>query len=142
MDLIRDAPCYHILDNPKQTVCSGYAGIAKTRILNHEIVRIVQEFSYPDVYKAVPRYYNSSNSQQEWIERRRRLMSAWTCPVVLIQGYDSPTQPRELFEGVEKHIPNAANVELIFVPGGHFSPLESPSQVIGAIEAMLKRATA
>ena len=51
--------------------------------------------------------------------------------------YDSPSQPREFFEDVEQYIPNARVVQLKFIPGGHFWPLESPSEATEGIRAMI-----
>lgn len=59
---------------------------------------------------------------------------------MLLQGYESPSQPREFFEDLEQHIPNARAVQLKFVPGGHFWPLESPREATEGIRAMLELA--
>ena len=56
---------------------------------------------------------------------------------MLLQGYDSPSQPREFFQDVEQYIPNAKAVKVKFIPGGHFWPLESPKEAIEGIRAML-----
>ena len=51
--------------------------------------------------------------------------------------YDSPSQPREFFEDVEQYIPNARIVQLKFIPGGHFWPLESPNEATEGIRDMI-----
>ncbi len=82
------------------------------------MARVIQEFSYPGVNRAVPRYFNSNTFRlckemgfvrcgtagtrltmsTEWIARRTSLLQGWRCPVVIMQGYDSRTQPREFYE--------------------------------------------
>lgn len=136
-ELFRDAAYNRSLDDAKRVVCMAYTSLVRIPVPTEELVRIVQEFSYPGISKAVPRYYNTCTPLQEWYERRRRLMSAWKCPVMLLQGYDSPSQPREFFEGVEQYIPHARVVRLKFIPGGHFWPLESPNEATEAIRGMI-----
>ena len=136
-ELFRDAAYNHSLDDPKRVVSMAYTALVKVPVSIEELVRVVQEFSYPGIAKAIPRYYNSCSPLQEWYERRRRLMSSWKSPVMLLQGYDSPSQPREFFEDVEQHLPNARVVKLRFIPRGHFWPLESPSQATEGIRAMI-----
>jgi hypothetical protein len=65
----------------------------------------IQEYSYPDVAPAVMRYFNSSTFRKEWIDRRVRLLNAWTCPILILQGYHSRTQPRECYENPRQFIP-------------------------------------
>jgi len=55
------------------------------------MVRLIQEYSYPGVVRAVPRYFNSSRFRKEWLDRRQRLLAAWTCPVMVMQGFESKT---------------------------------------------------
>ena len=135
--LFRDAAYNHSLDDAKKVVSMAYTSLVKIPVPTAELVRVVQEFSFPGITKAVPRYYNSCSPVQEWYVRRQRLMSSWKSPVMLLQGYDSPSQPREFFEDVEQHIPNAKAVKLKFIEGGHFWPLENPSDATEGIRAML-----
>lgn len=99
--------------------------------------RVIQEFSYPGITRAVPRYFNSSSFRQEWLEQRRRLLAAWKCPMVIMQGYDSKSQPREFYEQAREYIPNAKDVAVRYMPGGHFWTLESPTERTDAIKLLL-----
>lgn len=137
-DLFMDAPYNGMLDDPKYTVLWGYTWLTLRPIPDAEMERVIQEFSYEGIRKAVPRYFSSSTFRQEWLARRNRLLGAWKCPVMILQGYDSKTQPREFYEGVEQHIPNARSVEVRYIPGGHFWTKESPKESIEAIRELLK----
>ena len=76
-------------------------------IPDDEMERTIQEFSHPGTSRAVPRYFNSSTFRAEWLRRRSELLAAWKCPVLIMQGYDSKTQPREFYENAREYIPNA-----------------------------------
>ena len=136
-ELFRDAAYNHSLDDAKRVVYMAYTSLTRLPVPKEELARIIQEFSYPGIAKAVPRYYNSCSPLQEWYVRRQRLMLAWSCPVMLLQVYDSPSQPREFFEDVEQHMPNTKAVKLKFIPGGHFWPLESPKEATEGIRNMI-----
>ena len=56
---------------------------------------------------------------------------------MIMQGYDSKTQPREFYEGITDHIPNAKSVVVIHLPGGHFWTKESPEETTEAIRKLL-----
>jgi hypothetical protein len=58
--------------------------------------------------------------------RRNRLPKAWRCPIVIIEGYESGTQPKEFYEESRKYIPNSKDVHVMYLLGGHFWTLESP----------------
>lgn len=99
--------------------------------------RVIQEFSYPGINRAVPRYFNSSTFRQEWIERRTRLLPAWRCPVMILQGYESKTQPREFYEKARDHIPNAEAVAVRYIHAGHFWSMEAPDDLTAALTDLL-----
>ena len=82
------------------------------------------------------RYFNSSSFRKEWIDRRTRLMAAWDFPVLLLQGRDDPRQPREFYEGIEQHMPDA-RVE--FIDASHFYVFENPDQTTDAIVRFLEQ---
>lgn len=136
-DLFMDAPYNGMLDDPKYLVLWGYTWLTTRPIADAEMERVIQEFSYPGIRKAVPRYFNSSTFRQEWLARRNRLMQAWQCPVMILQGYDSKTQPREFYDGIESTMPNAKDVRVRSIPGGHFWSKESPAESIEAISELL-----
>ncbi|GIJ47818.1 hypothetical protein Val02_47040 [Virgisporangium aliadipatigenens] len=48
--------------------------------------------------------------------------------MTIVQGWNSRTQPREFFTDAAERIPHAARVQVRYVDGGHFWPLESPGQ--------------
>lgn len=139
-DIFKDAPSTGVMDDPVKFVLWTNAAVAHKHIPDAELERTIQEYSYPGINKAVPRYFNSSTFRQEWLERRNRLMKAWKCPILVMQGYDSKTQPREFYEDIQEireHIPNSSVVRLRFIEGGHFWPLESPSETTEAIKELL-----
>src|SRR5271155_4298207 len=71
-----------IMEDPKRFVVWVYTWITSLPIPDAEMERVIQEFSYEGIVRAVPRYFNSSSFRQEWLERRRRLLGAWKCPVL------------------------------------------------------------
>ncbi|KAJ9639699.1 hypothetical protein H2204_003770 [Knufia peltigerae] len=138
-DIFRDAPWTGIMENPTEFVVWVHNWVSgKKPIPTHEMERIIQEFSHPGITRAVPRYFNSSTFRQEWLQRRNRLLEAWRCPVLIMQGYDSKSQPREFYEKARDYIPNAERVTVQYIPGGHFWTLESPAETTDAIRKFLQ----
>lgn len=137
-DIFMEAPYTGIMENPVKFVTWVYTWIAKNPIPDDEFIRVIQEYSYPGITHAVPRYFNSSSFRAEWLDRRNRLLGAWKCPVLIMQGLDSPTQPREFYEKAREYIPNARAVAVKYMDGGHFWTLESPEQTTEAIRSLLK----
>ncbi|MCX0275209.1 alpha/beta hydrolase [Nocardia zapadnayensis] len=135
--MFAEAPSTGLMDDPRRFVVSLYAWVGKIRIADAEMRRVIQEFSYKDCHRATPRYFNSATFRQEWIDRRTRLLPAWTCPVLIMQGYDSKTQPREFYEAAREYIPNAKNVSVRYFDAGHFWSLETPADVTDAIRQLL-----
>ena len=136
-DIFMNSPWTGIMNDPKRFVVWVYTWIAIVPIPDAEMARVIQEFSYPGITRAVPRYFNSSSFRQEWLERRRRLLKSWKCPMVIMQGYDSKSQPREFYEQAREYLPNAKAVEVRYMPGGHFWTLESPKETTDAIKLLL-----
>ncbi|WP_233342901.1 alpha/beta fold hydrolase [Burkholderia cepacia] len=132
-EIFMNSPWTGIMEDPKRFVLWVYTWITKLPIPENEMARVIQEFSYAGITRAVPRYFNSSSFRQEWLVRRDRLLAAWTCPVLIIQGHDSKTQPREFYEAARDYIPNAKDVQVRFLPGGHFWTLESPGETTAAL---------
>ncbi len=52
--------------------------LCKHPIPRDTVVRAIQEFGRPGVGLAVERYFQSSTFRQEWLDRRTRLIDAWT----------------------------------------------------------------
>ena len=136
-DIFKDAPWTGIMENEKRFVVWVYTWITKRPIPDGEFARIIQEFSYPGIVRAVPRYFNSSTFRAEWLDRRNRLLESWKCPILIMQGYDSKTQPREFYEHARDYIPNAKEVRVKYMPGGHFWTMESPQETTEAITELL-----
>lgn len=136
-ELIAEAPWSGLMDDPKRFVLWTYTFVGNLPVPDDDLRRTIQEFSYPGVSRAVPRYGMTSTFRKEWIERRRDLMARWRCPVTLVQGHGSRSQPREFYADAARHLPNAAAVDVRFVPGGHFWPLESPQETGATFRAAL-----
>ena len=138
-DIFKDAPYTGIMEDPVRFVVWVHNWVSGKRpIPKAEMERVIQEFSYPGTTRAVPRYFNSSTFRMEWLQRRNRLLAAWKCPILIMQGYDSRSQPREFYEQAHDYIPNAERVAVQYIPGGHFWTLESPTETTDAIEKFIK----
>lgn len=135
--LFRDSPWTGLMEDPKRFAIWVYTWITNLPVSDQVMARVIQEYSYPGITRAVPRYFNSSSFRQEWLTRRRRLLKAWKCPVVIMQGYGSKTQPREFYENAREYIPNAKDVDVRYMSGGHFWTLESPDETTNAIRRLL-----
>ncbi|WP_280436969.1 alpha/beta fold hydrolase [Nocardia carnea] len=137
-ELFAEAPRNGIMDDPRRFVAWAYTWLSSIPVPPDQLRRVIQEISYPDCSRAVPRYFNSSTFRQEWIDRRERLLAAWQCPVMIMQGYDSKTQPREYYENVREYLPNAKDVKVRYLHTGHFWPLEAPAEVTELIRELLE----
>ena len=137
-EMFMQAPWTGLMEDPKRFVVWVYTWIAKLPIPDAEFERVIQEYSYPGIVRAVPRYFNSSSFRTEWLDRRERLLKSWKCPIMIMQGYESRTQPREFYENAREYIPNAQDVVVKFMPGGHFWTLESPKETTEAICQLLQ----
>lgn len=150
-EIFMNAPYSGVMEDPKRFVNFVYTWITTKPVPDNEMERVIQEFSYPGLTHAVPRYFNSGNFRQEWLARRQGgwrkadgtlsqtgLLEAWKCPVVIMQGYDSKTQPREFYEKAKDYMPNAPAVEVVYMSGGHFWTLESPDETTEAVRKLVK----
>ncbi|KAJ9633597.1 hypothetical protein H2204_006803 [Knufia peltigerae] len=134
-DLFMNAPYNGILDDARKLIVWAHLSLGTRPIPEDKLIRSIQEFSYADINKAVPRYFNSSSFRSEWLIRRNVLLAKWKCPVLILQGYDSKTQPREFYGGVsKKEMPNAKSVDVQFVKAGHFWALEAPQETAELLE--------
>jgi pimeloyl-ACP methyl ester carboxylesterase len=136
-DLLLNAPYNGMLADPSRFVVSAYASLAIRPVADEEMRRLIQEFSYPGITRAIPRYYGATTFRQEWLARRHRLLAAWTCPVLVMQGIDSRTQPREFYEHARDYVPNSSDVQVLYLPGGHYWSLESPEETTSAVRHLL-----
>ncbi|KAK5731923.1 hypothetical protein LTR17_010998 [Elasticomyces elasticus] len=150
-DIFMNAPYSNVMVDRKHFVLFVYTWITQLPIPDDVVARAIQEFSYADIDRAVPRYFSSSSFRQEWLARRQGgwtkadgtksesgLLEAWKCPVVIMQGYDSKTQPREFYEKARVYIPNAKAVEVRYMQGGHFWTLESPEETTQAVRRLIE----
>jgi pimeloyl-ACP methyl ester carboxylesterase len=135
--LFADAPRTGLMEDPRDFVVWLYTWVTKYPVGDDDLRRTIQEFSYPDINRAVPRYFNAQSFRQEWLRRRRDLLPAWRCPVMIIEGYESRTQPREFYEHAQEYIPNARSVTVEYIDAGHFWPKERPDEVTALIRKLL-----
>lgn len=121
-----------ILQKPKMLIPRFYGWLCKYPIPSASVARAIQEFSRPGVGLAVERYFQSSTFRQDWLDRRARLIDAWCCPTLILQGSDEPPMPREFYtDNVAARLPEA---RIEFVDAGHFYVEENPK---GTLEAAL-----
>ncbi|OOK68146.1 alpha/beta hydrolase family protein [Mycobacterium kansasii] len=104
-----------------------------------DLTRTIEEFSHPGIATAVPRYFHSSSFRQEWVDRRTRLIRAWTAPVLLLQGAHDPLQPREFYRepGLLAMLPPGSDVHLFDT--GHFWPFEAPRATVDVLTEFCDR---
>ena len=135
--IFAEAPWTGVMNDRAHFVVWLYTWITKYQLPDDELRRTIQEYMYPGIDRAVPRYFHSSTFRQEWIQRRTRLLAAWKCPVLCIQGYESKTQPREYYENPKQYLPNVADADVVFIDAGHFWSMEKPTEVSEAIRKLL-----
>ncbi len=97
------------------------------------------EMSYPGMPDAVIRYYQSSSFEKERLDRTSRLLRNMRFPVLLLQGDLDDGQPTYYFDDpVNPAIAQFPDARLEWVAGaGHYTNLEKPAVVTGAIETFL-----
>jgi pimeloyl-ACP methyl ester carboxylesterase len=125
-----------ILHFPVLLVAAAYTELCRHPVAREDLVRTVQEWSWPGIGTAVARYFHSSSFHKEWIDRRTRLMAAWRFPVLVLQGEHDPRQPREFYEGIEGAMPDAT---VAFIDAGHFFVFESPDKTTQCLRDFLSR---
>ena len=136
-NIFAESPWTGVMTDRAYFVVWLYTWITKYPLPDAELKRTIQEYMYPGIDRAVPRYFHSSTFRQEWIQRRTRLMAAWKCPVLCIQGYESKTQPREFYTDVKQYLPNVPVADVVFIDAGHFWSMESPDEVTAAVRTLL-----
>jgi pimeloyl-ACP methyl ester carboxylesterase len=129
--LFTDLGTRGVLQDPVKMFQWGFGRLCKYPIDKAQVVRAIQEFSRPGTGSAVERYFQSSTFRKDWIDRRTRLIPAWTMPLLILQGSDEPPMPVENYEGLEQWLPDA---EVALVDGGHFFVEENPS---GTLEKVM-----
>lgn len=126
-----------VLQDARTTTIVAYTALGAKPVDDELLVRTIAEFSYPGINTAVPRYFHSSSFRQEWAERRTRLIPAWRCPVLLLQGKDDPGQPYEFYRDpdVLAMLPPGSGLHLL--DAGHFWPFEAPQEAAETIRDFL-----
>ena len=115
-----------------------YTWIVVRPIPDVEMNHVVQEFSHHGIVLAVPFYFNSSNFRSEWPSRPYRLLCCWRRPVLIMQGYNSRTQPREFCGGGAVNIfQTRAMLPSHILLGRHFYTLERSFETGEAIQQFL-----
>lgn len=126
-----DAPA--LLNDARRFVTTAYSWLAERPVKHDDLVRTIEEFSYPGIASAVPRYFHSSSFRQEWVDRRTRLIDSWTAPVLMLQGADDPVQPREFYQdpALLDRLPHGSALHLL--DSGHFWPFEAAEESVSVI---------
>jgi pimeloyl-ACP methyl ester carboxylesterase len=127
-------PERNLFSKPEELVSDLHAILATLPIAEEDTRRTISEASHEYIDWCVPRYFQANSFRKEWIDRRLSLIQHWHCPILVLQGYDDPFQPREFYMGVEEHIPTAT---VDFVQAGHYYPLESPAATTERIARFL-----
>ena len=130
-NLFTDLETRGILQDPVKMFQWGFGRLCNHPIPKADVIRAIQEFSRPGTGLAVERYFQSSTFRKDWIDRRTRLIPAWTAPILILQGSDEPPMPVENYEGLDEYL---AGVAVDLVDGGHFYVEENPA---GTLEKAL-----
>jgi pimeloyl-ACP methyl ester carboxylesterase len=125
--LFTDVETRGILQDPVTMFQWGFGRLCKHPIDKATVVRAIQEFSRPGTGSAVERYFHASTFRKDWIDRRTRLIPAWTMPMLILQGTDEPPMPVENYEGLDAWLPGA---QVALVDGGHFFVEENPAETL------------
>jgi hypothetical protein len=56
---------------------------------------------------------------------------------MVLQGYDSKTQPREFYDYAREYIPNAKDVVVRYLRAGHFWSMEVPDELTAYLRELL-----
>ena len=120
-----------ILQDPMTLFDRMYGWLCKYPLPRDLTERAIAEFARPGTGLAVERYFQSSTFRKDWIDRRTRLIPAWTAPILVLQGADEPPMPVENYRGLEAYLPG---VEVALVDAGHFFVEENPD---GTLEKVL-----
>lgn len=131
--LMQSAEAPAMLREARRFVTTVYTWLAERPVAREDLIRTIEEFSHPGIATAVPRYFHSSSFRQEWVDRRSRLIRAWTAPVLLLQGAHDPLQPREFYREPEllAMLPPGSGVHLFDT--GHFWPFEAPQATVDVL---------
>lgn len=126
-----------VLGDARTFTIVGYTALGAKPVDDKLLERTIAEFTYPGINSAVPRYFHSSSFRQEWIERRTRLIAAWRCPVLLLQGSHDPGQPHEFYSDPEvlAMLPKGSGLHLF--DAGHFWPFEVPDDAAETIRSFV-----
>lgn len=97
----------------------------ETRPSEEELQGIIDEFAYPGVAQAVPRYFRDIRNSDP-VDYSR-----FTMPVLYVHGEHDPRQPIDYARGMEEHVPGLEAV--LVLDCGHFVTLERPRELANAM---------
>ena len=97
----------------------------ETRPSEEELQGVIDEFAYPGVAQAVPRYFRDIR-KSEPVDYSR-----FTMPVLYVHGEHDPRQPIEYARGMEEHVPGLEAI--LVLDCGHFVTLERPQELANAM---------
>ena len=99
------------------------------------LARLNYEFKFKGVAQSVSRYFQFNNFDLEHKDRHEKLFAHMTMPILILQGKWDPGQhPEEYAESSSF----AENLRVEFVEANHFSHIENPAAVNGAIRRFLE----
>ncbi|MEM7704519.1 MAG: alpha/beta hydrolase [Pseudomonadota bacterium] len=102
------------------------------------IKRLNYEFKFEGVAKAVRRYFQSNNFDIEHKDRHGFLFGHMSMPILILQGrYDAGQHPEEYAKSADF----VKDLRVEFVDANHFSHIENPQAVNGAIRRFLDDAS-
>ena len=93
--------------------------------------RILREFAFEGLADAVPRYFQSSSFEKEWIDRKTRLFPNMNFPVLLLYGDSDGGQPTYYYDDPKDPVvAQFSNARFQWIEGaGHYTTIENPDEI-------------
>ena len=111
-----------------------YEKVMPTGLTPSTLKRLDYEFKFRGVAEAVRRYFGVNNFDIEYRDRHESLFAHMTMPILILQGRWDPGQHPEEYARSSEFAPD---LRVEFVEASHFSHLENPTAVNGAIRRFL-----
>ncbi len=113
-----------------------YTKVMATGLTPTTLARLNYEFKFKGTAQAVSRYFQFNNFDLEYKDRHEKLFAHMTMPMLVLQGkWDAGQHPEEYARSADF----AGDVVVEFVEANHFSHIENPRAVNGAIRRFLSR---